>query len=205
MSQSKRTWRRRIGRVTVYLRGSRYWIYYRQGKQVRRPVGTNKEEALALAAKINAQLAEGAPTILAFQPIAVDALVAKWLDHHEHVRRSSLATVRRYRTAVGHLAGFVQRDFGKLRADRFDSSKAEDFVRHLRKAEVSPNGHANTQRRRMRDKGTQQIMPCRSRQALRLNRRIGGPAKLLERQVFSPPPRVPLRSASAACVQGTDD
>jgi len=96
MSQSKRTWRRRIGRVTVYLRGSRYWIYYRQGKQVRRPVGTNKEEALALAAKINAQLAEGAPTILAFQPIAVDALVAKWLDHHEHVRRSSLATVRRY-------------------------------------------------------------------------------------------------------------
>jgi len=134
MSQSKRTWRRRIGRVTVYLRGSRYWIYYRQGKQVRRPVGTSKEEALALAAKINAQLAEGAPTILAFQPIAVDALVAKWLDHHEHIRRSSLATVRRYRTAVGHLATFVQRDFGKLRADRFDSSKAEDFVRHLRKS-----------------------------------------------------------------------
>ena len=62
MSQSKRTWRRRIGRVTVYLRGSRYWIYYRQGKQVRRPVGTSKEEALALAPKINAQLAEGAPT-----------------------------------------------------------------------------------------------------------------------------------------------
>ena len=49
MSRTKRTWRRRIGQVTVYQRGNRYWIYYRQGKQVRRPVGTIKEEALALA------------------------------------------------------------------------------------------------------------------------------------------------------------
>ena len=70
----KRSWRRRVGRVTVYQRGGTLWIYYRQGHPVRRPVGTSREEALALAAKINAQLADGAPTMLAFQPIAVTAM-----------------------------------------------------------------------------------------------------------------------------------
>ena len=153
MSQSKRTWRRRIGRVTVYLRGNRYWIYYRQGKQVRQPVGTTKEEALALAAKINAQLVEGAPTILAFQPIAVTAMIAKWLDHHEHVRRSAVNTVNRYRTAIEHLTRFIEANHPGLRADRFDSGMAEQFVRHLRTAKISPNGCKGATKRTMRDKG----------------------------------------------------
>ena len=63
MSRSRRKWRRRVGRVSVYRRGGRFWIYYRQGKQIRRPVGTSRDEALALAAKINAQLAEGTPMV----------------------------------------------------------------------------------------------------------------------------------------------
>ncbi len=37
MSSSKPAWRRRIGRVSVYQREERYWIYYRQGKQFRYP------------------------------------------------------------------------------------------------------------------------------------------------------------------------
>ncbi len=75
MAASKKAWRRRIGRATVYQRGGRFWIYYRDYKPVRRPVGTSREEALALAAKINVQLADGAPTMLAFQPIAVTAMI----------------------------------------------------------------------------------------------------------------------------------
>jgi len=93
MAASKKAWRRRVGRVTVYQRGGRFWIYYRDCTPVRRPVGTSREEALAVAAKINAQLADGGPTLLAFQPIAVTAMIAKWLDHHEHVRRSAVNTV----------------------------------------------------------------------------------------------------------------
>ena len=100
MSRSKQSWRRRVGRVSVYQRGTQYWIYYRNGVQVRKPVGANRNDAIALAAKINAQLAEGAPTVLAFQPIDVRDLIETWLDHHEHVRRSSLATVRRYLSLV---------------------------------------------------------------------------------------------------------
>lgn len=153
MPSSKREWRRRIGRVTAYQRGQRYWIYYRQGRQIRQPVGTDRDEALTLAAKINAQLAEGAPTALAFQPINVDVLIDKWLDHHEQIRRSSVTTVSRYRTAVAHLKRFVQSLRGGLRAHRFDASMAEDFVRYLRTSEVSPNGHKNAKKRAMRDKG----------------------------------------------------
>ena len=52
--------RRRVGQVTVYQRGSRFWVYYRQGGEViRRAVGVDRTEALSLAARINAELAEG--------------------------------------------------------------------------------------------------------------------------------------------------
>jgi integrase len=163
MSSSKPAWRRRIGRVSVYQRGERYWIYYRQGKQFRYPVGTDREEALALGAKVNAQLAEGAPTLLSFHPIDLDVLIRKWIDHHEQIRRSSLATAQRYRTAVAHLARYVESTRGKLRADRLDASMAEGLVRYLRTTPVSPNGHKNTEKRTMRDKGVVFVLEsCRA-------------------------------------------
>lgn len=163
MSGSNGKWRRRIGRVSVYRRGQQYWIYYRQGRQIRQPVGTRRGEALALASKINAQLADGAPTALAFRSVDLTNLISRWLDHHEHVRRSSLATVQRYRTAVGHLADFVSTQRTTLRADRFSSDMAEEFVRYLRTTKVSPNGHPNTNRRVMRDKGVIFILgTCRA-------------------------------------------
>lgn len=163
MSKSNGKWRRRIGRVSVYRRGQHYWVYYRQGRQIRRPVGTCRSEALALASKVNAQLAEGAPTALAFRPVDLRELINRWLDHHEQVRRSSLVTVQRYRTAVGHLRNFVASARGNIRVDRFTSNMAEEFVRHLRTTEVTPNGHPNTQKRVMRDKGVVFILgTCRA-------------------------------------------
>jgi integrase len=140
MSSSKRKWRRRIGRVTAYQRGQRYWIYYRQGRQIRQPVGLDRDEAAALAAKVNAQLAEGAPAALAFQPINVGVLIDKWLDHHEQIRMSSVAAVRRYRTAVAHLRTYVRSTQGGLRVHRFDVSMAEDLVRYLRTS-TAPTAH----------------------------------------------------------------
>jgi hypothetical protein len=110
MATSKKAWRRRVGRVTVYQRGGRFWIYYRDCTPVRRPVGTSREEALAVAAKINAQLADGGPTMLAFQPIAVTEMIAKWLDHHEHVRRSPARTSPR----SGRLSGSSASSLVKL-------------------------------------------------------------------------------------------
>jgi site-specific recombinase XerD len=163
MSRSTQSLRRRVGRVTVYQRGGRYWIYYRNGRPIRRSVGTHRDEALGLAAKINAQLAEGAPTVLEFRPIDLQKLIAAWLSHHEDVRRSSLATVQRYRTAVQHLARFVAANRGALRVDRFTPDMAEEFVRHLRTAAVAPNGHPHARKRTMRDKGIVFILgTCRA-------------------------------------------
>ena len=50
--------------------------------------------------KINAQLEVGAPSALGFEPISIADLRQRWLDHHEHVRRSSLETIGRYRSAT---------------------------------------------------------------------------------------------------------
>ena len=146
MAASKKAWRRRVGRVTVYQRGGRFWIYYRDYRPVRRPVGTSREGALALAAKINAQVADGAPTMLVFQPIAVTPMITKWLDHHEHIRRSAVNTVNRYRTAIEHLKRFIDASYPGLRADRFDGGMAEQFVRHLRTVKFSPNARRRERR-----------------------------------------------------------
>ena len=130
---------------------------------IRRAVGIDRAGALALAARINAELAEGAPTSLAFRPVEIAGLIAKWLDHHEQVRRSSVATIRRYRTANQHFGGFVATRHGKQRADRFTTGMAEEFVRHLRTIQVAPNGHPNASRRALRDKGVVFVLQaCRA-------------------------------------------
>jgi len=70
--------------------------------------------------------------------------------------RSSLATVRRYRTATRHLENFA----GNQPAHQVD---VDQFVRYLRKIKVAPNGHSNTALRPLLDKGISYILEtCRS-------------------------------------------
>src|SRR5262245_24579233 len=53
----------RVGKVTVYLHHRAWWVYYSEGRErVRRKVSESREEAKQLAAQINAQVAQGAPT-----------------------------------------------------------------------------------------------------------------------------------------------
>jgi len=96
-SSRKRSGRVRIGKVSVYLHHGAWWLYYREGgKPVRKKVSESRAQAEQLAAQVNAQLALQSPTSLSFTPIAVAALRMEFLGHHEHVRKSSLGTVRRY-------------------------------------------------------------------------------------------------------------
>ena len=154
----------RVGRVTVYVRGKVWYLYYAEnGQRVRRRVGISLAEAKRLAAQVNAQLSIGAPAMLSFCPVSIPDLRQRWLDHHEHVLRSSLATIRRYRAATDHLVKFTQKTRPLSSADRLTSSVAEGFVRYLREAEVSPNGHPNTAKRSLRDKGVVFILEtCRA-------------------------------------------
>lgn len=155
----KRSGRFRVGRVSVYPHHGAWWIYYRDGRPVRRKVGRDRTEAEQVAAKVHAQLAEGAPTLLGFVPIGVAELRRRFLDYHESVLHSTLGTVRRYRAATRHLVDFDQSSH-KAAAHQID---VEDFAAYLRRIEVAPNGHPSTPRRRLRHKGIRFILEtCRA-------------------------------------------
>ena len=140
----------RVGRVRAYLRGRVWYLcYHENGKRKQPRVGPDREVARQMAAEINAQLEVGIPSSLGFEPISIVELRQRWLDQHEHVRRSSLQTIRRYHTATEHLINFITDECPVQRASDFRSMHAEQFVRYLRSVRVAPNGHNNTQKHHM--------------------------------------------------------
>lgn len=149
----------RVGRVRAYLRGRVWYLrYYENGRRHQPRVGPERDVARQMAAEINAQLEVGVPSALWFQPISVPDLRQRWLDYHEHVRRSSVSTVRRYRDATEHLLEFV-RDVRRVRrASDFRPCHAEEFVRYLRSVRVPTNGNANGPGRPLRDAGLKYIL-----------------------------------------------
>ena len=107
--RSRRSTSFRVGRVRAYLRGRVWYLcYYEDGRRHQPRVGPDRGVARQMAAEINAQLEVGVPSVLWFQPLSLAELRQHWLDYHEHVLRSSVATVRRYRQATDHLLGFVR-------------------------------------------------------------------------------------------------
>jgi integrase len=150
----------RVGKVQAYLRGHVWYLCYHEAGQRRRPrVGPEREAARQLAAQVNAQLEVGAPAALSFEAIAIPELRRRWLDHHEQVLRSSVQTINRYRTATDHLLRFLEQRPVRY-ASHFQTTHALEFVRHLRALHVSPNGHANTAKRLLMDKGLRYVLEC---------------------------------------------
>lgn len=150
----------RIGKVQGFLRGKVWYLcYHEQGRRRRPRVGPDRQAAKQLAAQINAQLLVGAPGALSFESVAIPTLRDRWLAHHEQVLRSSVQTINRYRTATDHLLRFL--DQRPVRhACHFHTHHAEEFVRYLRGLEVSPNGHKNTAKRPLMDKGLRYVLEC---------------------------------------------
>jgi integrase len=157
----RRSGRIRIGNASLYQHHGSWWAYFREnGKPVRRHVGDNLDEARAVGARGNAELAARRPTIFSFEAVIVRELVRRWLGHHEQVLRSSVATGNHYRTAAEHLVRFAE-EVGP--AKYAHEVKAEQFVAYLRTVLVAPNGHANAAKRRLSDKGVKFILgACRS-------------------------------------------
>ena len=153
--------RRRVGRVSFYPHHGSWWVYYRDaGSAVRKPVAPDEATAERIAAQINAQLSSGAPSLFSFSPATAVELQQDFVDYHEHVVRSSLATVNRYRTATRYLVDFMSRDDRRRAAHEID---ADEFVKYLRTLRISPNGHAHSLRRPLRDKGVRFILEtCRA-------------------------------------------
>ena len=153
-----------IGRVTVFRRGAAWCLYFRErGKPRRFRVGPERKLAEQKAAEINAHLAHGLPSAFEFQRTSVEELAGAWLEHHEFVARSSVATVKRYRVAVEYLLRFVRQTRPGMMADEVTPPVTEEFVKYLRRVEVAPNGHPNAAKRNLRDKGVVFILGvCRS-------------------------------------------
>ena len=151
----------RVGRVSVYLHHGAWWLYFRESdRPVRRRVAETREAAERIAAEVNAQLLAATATMFAFTPMTIAALREEFLRYHEQVRRSSVATIRRYRTATQHLVDYVATLKSEVQAHQL---AVAGFVGFLRTREVAPDGHANSKRRRRRDKGVQFILEtCRS-------------------------------------------
>jgi integrase len=115
-----------------------------------------------MAAQINGQVEVGAPAALSFEPISIPQLRERWLEHHELVLRSSVQSIRRYRTGTDHIMRFLKQRPVR-HASLFTPNHAEDFVRYLRTIKVSPNGHENTAKRPLMDKGICYILEsCRA-------------------------------------------
>lgn len=126
---------------------------------MRRRVADSEEEAERVAAQINAQLATSSPTLLSFDPVTVVELRQRFLACHEDVLKSSVATINRYRAATQHLVDFGERE----RVGPAHTVSASRFASYLREREVAPNGHRNTPRRKLHDKGVRFILEvCRS-------------------------------------------
>ena len=170
---ARRSGQFRVGKVRADLRGSVWYLSYHEQGQRRRPrVGPDKDVARQLAVQINGQLEVGAPAALSFEPISLVELRERWLARHEHVLRSSVQTIRRYRAATEHLIRYLNTVSSIKLVSHLHTSHAEDFVRYLRTIRVAPNGHPHTAKRPLLDKGIQYILEtCRTLFAYAMKRR----------------------------------
>jgi len=150
-----------VGKVRADRRGKTWYLtYHEHGQRLRPRVGTCKETAKQLAAEVNAQLQNGAPSSFNYEPINIGELQARWLNHHEQVLRSSVQTINRYRTATNHLLNFISSKRKPQKAGLFQANHAEEFVDYLRTLQVAPNGHPHSAKRPLMDKGIKYILLC---------------------------------------------
>jgi len=164
VSKIKKSASFRVGKVKAYQRSKIWYLCYFENGLRRRPrVGADHDLAKQMAAQINAQLEIGAPALLSFENISIPNLRLRWLQQHEQVLRSSIQTIRRYRAATEHLLTFVSTVTPIRHASQFRVTHAEEFTGYLRALKVSPNGHANSERRPLLDKGIKFILEtCRA-------------------------------------------
>jgi site-specific recombinase XerD len=160
----------RVGKVTVYEHHGAWWAYYRDaGQSHRHKVADDRGQAEAVAAQVNAQLAQQGPTLLTFSPVSVAELRRQFLDYHEKVLHSAVGTLRRYRAATQHLEDFAAR---QPRLPQAHQVSPDGLAAYLRTIEVAPNGHRNAGRRKLRMKGVQFVLEtCRSLYNYALKRR----------------------------------
>jgi len=146
MGTRKSPARQRFGLVSVYDHHGSWYLYFHNGqRRVRQRAGINRSVAEVRASLLNAKLVATQAAIAIAKELSaifqhdapvdqqvsepclvtVPELRRRFLDHHEKVQGSSLATILRYAAATSHLERFV----GAVGADRIDVMA---FAQHLR-------------------------------------------------------------------------
>jgi hypothetical protein len=83
-----------VGKVRGDLRGRVWYLpYHEHGQRKRSRLAPDRETARQIAAQINVQAETEVPTALRFEAVKIAELQSHWLEHHEHVARSSVQTI----------------------------------------------------------------------------------------------------------------
>ena len=131
----------RVGRVTIYKRGSTYCLYYRErGKSVRQKVEGNLTSARSLASKVLAADQEGSLSPLAFDRTTVPDILDGFIQYCGTVKQLAPRSVDRYRAALDHLRTFSEECPSCATADHITAGTVEDFVTWMRQQTRARNG-----------------------------------------------------------------
>jgi integrase len=130
----------RVGPVTIYKRGSTYYLYYREGGVSRRQkIDGNLAVARATASKVAASLADGRPSPIGFRRTTPTQMVSGFLDYITDVQKLALRTQDRYRAALERFLDFA-RAAEVATVDAVDERTVEEFVKWLRGQMRARNG-----------------------------------------------------------------
>ena len=122
----------RVGKVSVYRRGSSYWIYFRDsGKTIRKKIDGNLATAKATASQVNVHLEQKQPSPFSFQTRPVAKVVHDFLEHCKLARGLRIRSLKRYRAALDHFLDFVSNKPHLYNVDQVKETTVDEFVRYL--------------------------------------------------------------------------
>jgi len=154
----------RIGKVTIYRRGSSYWIYFRdKGRTIRKKIDGNLAVARATASQVNVHLEQGHTSPLSFQTKPITQTVKDFIEHCKDVRGLRIRSVRRYRAALDHFLEFVNTKPHLNNIDQLKEATVDEFVRWLRRKERVRSGEKNGNKDKYKTSGIVFILStCRT-------------------------------------------
>ena len=145
-------------KVRLYQRAGHYllnWWDPEQKKNLSERIDGDLLEALMRAREIDERVVNYRRSGAGQRKLTHELLVDHFLEYQSHRAEAGEidhATVDRYRTALGHYMNFVGTNADRKwsTVNHIDEDFALQFAVFLRQLEVSPNGHANTARRKLR-------------------------------------------------------
>lgn len=195
----------RLGKVSIYRRGSSYWIYFRdKGRTIRKKIDGNLAVARATASQINVHLEQGRSSPFSFQTKPISRVVNDFIEHCRVVRSLRIRSVQRYRAALDHFLEFINTKPHLNNIDQVKESTVEEFVHYLRRKKRVRSGEKTGPKEKYKTGGIVFILStCRTMFNYARRCRL---LSLYEENPFSNFPIEKMRSrepSSIECINGS--